>query len=934
MMKNTIIALCLWICAAVAALAQEPLCLGDNYYQKKMVKVFEALQEHKLDKVAKYWQEIEEKASSDKDISYRTPISQQLWPVWQLSEAMMMNTRDGRGKLTSIVPYNPWSAYKQFKKACCSSADDWQTANRFLSQKSLKMNLNDVKADFEKSLVDTVRRINTEEAYDQLIELLYDYADIATIENEREFIAYDAIKHCGELAQYQRYLDKYGNLNRAHHFTIEWRRDSTAFEQLGKTAAACKAYLAAYPHSQFNNSVQELLHKYAFEELDNTVEACQEYQRLYPESEYNDTVQSLEVTYAFRDAKRRDDIAGYRHFLDTYPESPFEDEARSLLQQAFERRYFSPYITLDELHRIYVDTRALPQVSRSRVNTLYHNLVFMPTSAFMKGYDGALGKVLLTEESASPDDEEIMIFNDQGLLVRHYDSRRGINDTYTYGFDPEKGFELKSKVDAKGNTVNYSTKWNEYGDILEIAGSDGTTYGYSSDYEYLKRVVRYNGRKPVRTDLYNNDFRIDKSVLSGNVNLVYRYNQDGDVVAIYKKKSRNGQDSTTYEYDYLDRNDIAGRVWLQKTRYDNGKKQSTIYRNDSKNGERVACNANIDSTVIDWSAPAQLADTLGVAALVADLNEYLRNQSTFINENASQATAQVDAKSKTAEEPAGSNEPAIVQSGEETASLPSNVEVHDIRQRMKNGDNQNVVFRYEDEQPTTREEILNKLISDMVLVEGGIFMMGATPEQEDDAWELEFPAHQVKLSSFYMCRVEVTQSLWNAVMGSNPSSSVQWNKPVEMVSWDDCSKFIQKLNSMTGITFRLPTEAEWEYAARGGNRSGQHMYAGSNDLDQVAWYNENSESTTHPVGGKLPNELGLFDMSGNVWEWCVDWQNFYSDDIQINPVGEFKSQGRVMRGGCWKQTDTLCRVSFRGVSAPDMRTGECGLRLVATELSK
>ncbi|MBQ1746015.1 MAG: hypothetical protein II043_01895 [Muribaculaceae bacterium] len=450
-----------------------------------MVKVFEALQEHKLDKVAKYWQEIEEKASSDKDISYRTPISQQLWPVWQLSEAMMMNTRDGRGKLTSIVPYNPWSAYKQFKKACCSSADDWQTANRFLSQKSLKMNLNDVKADFEKSLVDTVRRLNTEEAYDQLIELLYDYADIATIENEREFIAYDAIKHCGELAQYQRYLDKYGNLNHAHHFTIEWRRDSTAFEQLGKTAAACKAYLAAYPHSQFNNSVQELLHKYAFEELDNTVEACQEYQRLYPESEYNATVQSLEVTYAFRDAKRRDDIAGYRHFLDTYPESPFEDEARSLQQQAFERRYFSPYITLDELHRIYVDTRALPRVNRSRVNTLYHNLVFMPTSAFMKGYDGALGKVLLTDELASADDEEIMIFNDQGLLVRHYDSRRGINDTYTYGFDPEKGFELKSKVDAKGNTVNYSTKWNEYGDILEIAGSDGTTYGYSSDYEYL-----------------------------------------------------------------------------------------------------------------------------------------------------------------------------------------------------------------------------------------------------------------------------------------------------------------------------------------------------------------------------------------------------------------------------------------------------------------
>ncbi|MBR5674782.1 MAG: SUMF1/EgtB/PvdO family nonheme iron enzyme [Muribaculaceae bacterium] len=246
-----------------------------------------------------------------------------------------------------------------------------------------------------------------------------------------------------------------------------------------------------------------------------------------------------------------------------------------------------------------------------------------------------------------------------------------------------------------------------------------------------------------------------------------------------------------------------------------------------------------------------------------------------------------------------------------------------------------MVFRlYDDEQPKTKEELLKKLISDMVLVEGGIFIMGATPEQEDDAWELEFPAHQVKLSSFYMCRVEVSQALWDAVMGSNPSSCQGWNRPVETVSWDDCNKFINRLNEITGITFRLPTEAEWEYAARGGNRSGHYMYAGSNELDKVAWYNENSEATTHPVGGKQPNELGLYDMSGNVWEWCVDWQNFYSDDIQINPVGDYQSQGRVMRGGCWKQSDTLCRVSFRGVSAPEMRTSECGLRLVATKLTK
>ena len=933
-MKNTVITLCLWVCVAGMAVAQTtPLCLGDNYYQKRMVKVFEALQEHKLDKAAKYWQEIEEKASSDNDISSMTPISQQLWPVWQLSEAMMMNTRDGRGKLTSIVPFNPWGAYKQFKNACCSSIDDWQTAEQFLSHKNLKMHLAELKAGFEKSLIDTVRRLKTEEAYDQLIELLYDYPDMATVEGEREMIAYDKIKHCGELSQYQRYLDKYGELNKNHHFTIEWRRDSTAFEQMGKTAAACKAYLAAYPKSQFNNSVQDLLHKYAFEEMDKTVEACQEYQRLYPQSEYNDTVKSLEMSYAFRDAKELDNIGAYRSFLETYPESPFEDEVKPLLQQAFERRYFSQVVTLNELHRIYVDVHALPQVDRSRVNTLYQNLVFMPTSAFMKGYDGALGKVLLTDESASQDDEEIMIFNDQGLMVRHFDSRKKINDSYTYGFDPEKGFVLLSKVDAKGNTVSYATKWNEYGDILEIAGSDGTTYGYTSDYEYMKRVARYNGRKPIRTDYYNNNFRIDKSVLAGNVNLVYRYNDDGDVAAIYKKKGRNRQDSTTYEYDYLDRNDMAGRTWFKKMRYDNGKYQTSIYRSDSNNGERVACYTNSDSSMIDWSAPPHLADTMELAALVADLNEYLSLRAKSYNEEAP-APATVSTQLIVAET-TKNKEPVAAPTNQDSPELPSNVEVHTIRHSQVISEEPEMVFHlYDDEQPKTKEELLKKLISDMVLVEGGIFMMGATAEQEDDAWELEFPAHQVKLSSFYMCRVEVTQALWEAVMGSNPSASQGWNRPVEMVSWDDCSKFINRLNEMTGITFRLPTEAEWEYAARGGNRSGHYMYAGSDELDKVAWYKENSEEATHPVGGKQPNELGLYDMSGNVWEWCVDWQNFYSDDIQVNPVGEFKSQGRVMRGGCWKQIDTLCRVSFRGVSAPEMRTGECGLRLVATKLSK
>ena len=165
-------------------------------------------------------------------------------------------------------------------------------------------------------------------------------------------------------------------------------------------------------------------------------------------------------------------------------------------------------------------------------------------------------------------------------------------------------------------------------------------------------------------------------------------------------------------------------------------------------------------------------------------------------------------------------------------------------------------------------------------------------------------------------------------MGNNPSSSQGRSNPVEMVSWNDCSKFIERLNEMTGLEFRLPTEAEWEYAARGGNKSRHYKFAGSDELTQVAWFDLNAEDAPHPVGTRKPNELGLHDMSGNVWEWCHDWQNFYTDEIQINPVGDFESQGRVMRGGCFRLSDTLCRVSFR-VLVPQANVRMiwvCGLR--------
>ncbi|MBQ9203774.1 MAG: SUMF1/EgtB/PvdO family nonheme iron enzyme [Prevotella sp.] len=216
----------------------------------------------------------------------------------------------------------------------------------------------------------------------------------------------------------------------------------------------------------------------------------------------------------------------------------------------------------------------------------------------------------------------------------------------------------------------------------------------------------------------------------------------------------------------------------------------------------------------------------------------------------------------------------------------------------------------------------------MVRVDGGTFQMGATSEQGSDAYSDEKPAHQVTLSSYYIGETEVTQELWRAVMGENPSNFKGDRLPVESVSWKDCQSFIEKLNRQTGLRFRLPTEAEWEYAARGGNKSRGYKYSGSNNIGDVAWYNGNSSSSTHDVKTKQPNELGLYDMSGNVWEWCQDWYGSYNAGSQQNPTGASSGSNRVSRGGSWSLNARNGRVSVRYFYAPDFRNDYLGLRLV------
>ena len=222
---------------------------------------------------------------------------------------------------------------------------------------------------------------------------------------------------------------------------------------------------------------------------------------------------------------------------------------------------------------------------------------------------------------------------------------------------------------------------------------------------------------------------------------------------------------------------------------------------------------------------------------------------------------------------------------------------------------------------------VNGVSFEMVRVEGGTFRMGATSEQEDDADSDEKPVHSVTLSSYYIGKTEVTQALWQAVMGSNPSNFKGADLPVECVSWDDCQEFIQKLNRLTGRNFRLPTEAEWEFACRGGNNSRGYKYSGSNYIDNVAWYWDNSGGKTHPVGTKAPNELGIYDMSGNVWEWCSDWYADYTSYSQTDPTGPQSGSFRVSRGGSWGSIARCCRSSGRGGSDPSDRSNILGLRL-------
>lgn len=214
----------------------------------------------------------------------------------------------------------------------------------------------------------------------------------------------------------------------------------------------------------------------------------------------------------------------------------------------------------------------------------------------------------------------------------------------------------------------------------------------------------------------------------------------------------------------------------------------------------------------------------------------------------------------------------------------------------------------------------------MIAVKGGTFQMGATTELIKNSWPDELPVHGVTLSDYYIGETTVTQELWESVMSSNPSRYKGLQRPVERVSWDDCQQFVKRLKELTGRNFRLPTESEWEYAARGGLKRRRYVYSGSNKLSEVGWYNKGFGGT-RDVKTKSPNELGIYDMSGNVLEWCHDWKCKYGSDSQINPTGPISGSYRVLRGGWWSSIAMHCRVSHRCKGKPGIKRPHIGFRL-------
>lgn len=227
-----------------------------------------------------------------------------------------------------------------------------------------------------------------------------------------------------------------------------------------------------------------------------------------------------------------------------------------------------------------------------------------------------------------------------------------------------------------------------------------------------------------------------------------------------------------------------------------------------------------------------------------------------------------------------------------------------------------------------QKEFIEELLHEFIFVEGGTFLMGCNKTSVSQCDEAESPVHQVTISSFHITKYEITQLLWLEIMGYNPNSQKNNKYPVTNVSWDECQDFIKRLNHITSLHFAIPTEAQWEFAARGGIKSKNTLFSGSEKIEEVAWYKENSNSFFHIIGTLKPNELGIYDMSGNVWEWCNDYYGPYSAETTKDPPGSISGINRVYRGGSWLDNKSYTRITNRNCGRSDYKMNCLGFRIV------
>lgn len=560
-MKRTngiILLLALMVSCRVTAQQDEPFCLQKNWYSKQMVDVFEDLSKNKLQKVEEDWQDIEKKFGKEKNegITGKGSAAELLFPVWQLSRCVLLNAKEGRTKLKSplATAYDPWQSYSELKEVLRNGrASTW--ANRFFESNKLTFSVVGIKADIEKNLIDTVRAVATEEAYDRLIDTVVDCWETNTLRAEREQVAFKSTMLTDDVGKCNGYLKKYVGQSRQHEDLVASRRDSLAFVQMDTTISDCQQYLKDYPKSIYKDEVAKRLHRYEFNQLGHTSEACQEYLAKYPHSAYAKQVGELKVQYAFEEAKAQNAIEAFRSFLAEYMNSSYAvdrgylDGVQQLLTQALKSKYISHSSSLNDLTTFLKQDNG-QYADIADIRQYYYNLLHLPTSASMNGCNGLTGTVTTTYSQNGEYVQDIMEFNQQGLLSKHTNSKSGLSYSYSYVFDSVHGFQLSERTDHKRNrTISYATKYNANGALEEISGNDGSKTCYSYNGDQLYKISYMRNDKVEHTDIYNDRTLLEKSVRGSNT-IVYEYNEHGDAVSMKKMKGSATLSNTTYVYEY------------------------------------------------------------------------------------------------------------------------------------------------------------------------------------------------------------------------------------------------------------------------------------------------------------------------------------------------------------------------------------------------